>query len=113
MLELNPKAHHQLTQNILTLKTSSVEAIHTDSIEYLKSNGTPFDIVFIDPPFRKGILDETLQLLESNQWLADNAMIYIETEKELTLEGIPENWSLFREKTAGQVCYRLFERSPK
>jgi 16S rRNA (guanine966-N2)-methyltransferase len=66
--------------------------------------------VFIDPPFRKGLLDETVALLESNGWLADDAMIYIETEKELALEGIPTHWHLHREKTAGQVCYRLFER---
>ncbi len=37
-------------------------------------------------------------------------MIYIETEKELLLPELPESWQLYREKSAGQVCFRLFER---
>lgn len=111
MLELNAQAHKQLSQNITTLKADSVEAINTDSLSYLEKQGTPFDIVFIDPPFRKGLLEKSLKLLEENNWLAENAMIYIETEKELTLTGLPDNWSLYREKNAGQVSYRLFERN--
>ncbi len=111
MLELNTQAHKQLSQNITTLKADSIEAINSDSLSYLEMQGTPFDIVFIDPPFRKGLLEKSLKLLEENNWLAENAMIYIETEKELTLTGVPDNWSLYREKTAGQVSYRLFERN--
>ena len=67
-------------------------------------------MVFLDPPFRKGLLAETVQLLESNGWLADNAIIYVETEKELKLEAMPENWELHRDKTTGQSSYRLFNR---
>ena len=111
MLEMNPVAHKQLQANIQTLKTDKIEAINTDSLTYLRQQGTPFDVVFIDPPFRKGLLDETLTLLEQNGWLASNAMIYIETEKELALTSVPANWSLYREKNAGQVSYRLFERN--
>jgi 16S rRNA (guanine966-N2)-methyltransferase len=68
-------------------------------------------VVFIDPPFRKGLLDETVTLLEQNGWLAEDAMIYIETEKELNIIDLPESWHLHREKTAGQVSYRLYERT--
>ncbi|MCV5342873.1 16S rRNA (guanine(966)-N(2))-methyltransferase RsmD, partial [Escherichia coli] len=34
-----------------------------------------------------------------------------ETEKELNIADLPENWQLHREKTAGQVSYRLYERT--
>ncbi len=102
MLEMNPQAFNQLKANISALKAENIEAINTDSLAYLKQTGTPFDVVFIDPPFRKGLLDEALQLLEENGWLADNAMIYIETEKELQLPELPESWQLYREKNAGQ-----------
>jgi len=111
MLELNPHAHKQLEQNIKTLETTSVQAIKCDSLEHLEKTGTPFDIVFIDPPFRQGLLEKCLTLLEKYHWLSENALIYIETEKELHLTGIPENWSLYREKNAGQVSYRLFKRN--
>ncbi len=111
LLELNPAAFKVLEKNSQALNASNIEVINTDALQYLQQAGGEYDVVFIDPPFRKGLLDETVTLLEGHGWLADNALIYIETEKELTLEAIPQNWRLHREKTAGQVSYRLYERT--
>ncbi|XAW89463.1 16S rRNA (guanine(966)-N(2))-methyltransferase RsmD [Vibrio sp. CDRSL-10 TSBA] len=111
MLEMNSQAFAQLKTNIASLKASNIEAIHTDSLAFLRQSGQAYDVVFIDPPFRQGLLQESVALLEQNGWLADNAMIYIECEKELAIADLPPNWELYREKTAGQVCYRLFERT--
>lgn len=111
LIELNSSAFKQLQSNIAALNTSNLTAVNSDALSYLKQAGTPHHVVFIDPPFRQGLLDETIQLLEQNGWLTDDALIYIETEKELTLDNaIPAHWHLHREKTAGQVSYRLFNR---
>lgn len=111
LIELNSSAFKQLQSNIAALNASNLTAVNSDALSYLKQAGTPHHVVFIDPPFRQGLLDETIQLLEQNGWLADDALIYIETEKELTLDNvIPAHWHLHREKTAGQVSYRLFNR---
>lgn len=111
LIELNPTAFKQIQQNIATLNASNVHVVNSDALTFLQQVGTPQHIIFIDPPFRQGLLNETVTLLDQNGWLADDAMIYIETEKELPLDGIPNNWRLHREKTAGQVSYRLFERT--
>jgi 16S rRNA (guanine966-N2)-methyltransferase len=70
-------------------------------------------VVFVDPPFRKGLLEETLSLLENNGWLADDALIYVESEVENGLPPVPVYWDLHREKVAGQVAYRLYHRQYK
>lgn len=113
MLELNPTAYAQLNHNIATLKATNIHAINTDAVAYLQQNGHPFDIVFIDPPFRQGLLEQTIALLEEKGWLAEQALIYVESEKELMLTIFPESWQLHREKIAGQVCYRLFIRNTR
>lgn len=110
MLELNKEAHAQLTKNVATLKATNIEAINKDSLEFLKGPAEPYDLVFIDPPFRKGLLNEAVDLLENNHWLADDALVYIETEKELELPDLPSHWHLHREKVAGQVRFQLFTR---
>ncbi|EGA69872.1 hypothetical protein VISI1226_14367 [Vibrio sinaloensis DSM 21326] len=112
MIELNPQAFKQLQSNVAALKADNITLVNTDALSYLKQPASPHHVVFIDPPFRQGLLAETIDLLETNGWLAPDALVYIETEKELQLEGIPAHWHLHREKTAGQVCYRLFERQP-
>ncbi|MGL5409851.1 MAG: RsmD family RNA methyltransferase, partial [Shewanella sp.] len=68
-----------------------------------------FDIVFIDPPFRKDLAQKTIQLLDSQGWLNDGALIYVEIESELTHLTIPAHWHTLKEKTAGQVSYRLYQ----
>ncbi|MGL6262063.1 16S rRNA (guanine(966)-N(2))-methyltransferase RsmD [Vibrio sp. WXL210] len=110
MLELNSKAFQQLKTNVATLKADNIEVIQGDALAYLKRPGTPHDVVFIDPPFHQGLVDECLSLLESNGWLSNDAMIYLETEKSLNVANTPASWSLHREKQAGQVAFKLYQR---
>ena len=49
-------------------------------------------------------------LLENNGWLSDEALVYIESEVENGLPPVPMNWHVYREKVAGQVAYRLYQR---
>lgn len=109
-IELDKKNVQLLSENKVRLQANNANIINGNSLEVLNKLGTPFDVVFIDPPFRKGLLNETIRLLEKNQWLANESWIYVESEAESPLTDIPANWQLHREKIAGQVAYRLFIR---
>ncbi|GAB7259482.1 16S rRNA (guanine(966)-N(2))-methyltransferase [Dickeya ananatis] len=112
LLEAERNVARQLTQNLALLRADNAEVVNTDTLQWLAkpSSALPFDVVFLDPPFRRGLLDDTLRLLETGDWLAEEAWIYIETEAENRMLAIPPTWSLHREKTAGQVSYRLYIR---
>jgi 16S rRNA (guanine966-N2)-methyltransferase len=98
----------QLRSNINLLKAQNAEIIAASALDWLdrrQPDQEPrYDLVFMDPPFNKG--------LERRSLLREEAMIYIETEKSLALDTLPANWVLHREKAAGQVAYRLFVRQP-
>ncbi|MGL5699008.1 MAG: 16S rRNA (guanine(966)-N(2))-methyltransferase [Kluyvera sp.] len=110
LLEMERHVAQQLQKNLATLKAANGKVVNTNTLTFLNQNGTPHDIVFVDPPFRKGLLEETLNLLETQGWLADEALIYVESEVENGLPPVPAHWSLYREKIAGQVAYRLYQR---
>lgn len=110
LLEMDRNVSQQLQKNLVTLKANNAKVVNTNTLNFLAQPGEPHTIVFVDPPFRKGLLDETLALLESNGWLADEALIYVESEVENGMPAVPASWSLHREKVAGQVAYRLFSR---
>ena len=110
LLEMERHVAQQLQKNLATLKAEHGKVVNTNTLTYLNQSGTPHDVVFVDPPFRKGLLEETLNLLEVNGGLADGALIYVESEVENGLPPVPANWSLHREKIAGQVAYRLYHR---
>lgn len=110
LLEMDRSVSQQLQQNLATLKATNAKVVNTNALTFLAQQGTPHDVVFIDPPFRKGLLEETLALLENNGWLADDALIYVESEVENGLPSVPVHWDLHREQVAGQVAYRLYHR---
>ncbi len=70
MLELDKKAAEQLEKNRLTVGADNAHIHNADSLAFLNKPGTPYDIVFIDPPFRKNLLQDVINLLETNGWLA-------------------------------------------
>ncbi|WP_227318543.1 16S rRNA (guanine(966)-N(2))-methyltransferase [Cedecea davisae] len=110
LIEMDRAVSQQLQKNLATLKANNGKVLNANTLSVLAQPGTPHNVVFVDPPFRKGLLDETLALLEKNGWLADEALIYVESEVENGLPAVPKNWALHREKVAGQVAYRLFIR---
>ncbi len=110
IFELQPSAAAQLTTNLNTLKCTNADVIKGDSIRLLQQ--TPdqkFDIIFIDPPFRKNLAQPCIDYLNNNYWLNNNALIYVETESELNNLTIPNHWQELKHKKAGQVSYRLFQ----
>ena len=111
LVELEPQVARQLTGNLRTLNSSAGQVIQADTLRWLGTPGQPYDIVFIDPPFRKGLLAQTITLLDTGGWLASNALIYIECEVEQGAPQVPASWQLHREKVAGQVAYRLYHHS--
>ena len=115
LVDVSSQVCRLLRENIHSLKAQNADVIQADAINWLKNLptdiGQRFDLVFIDPPFRKDLIEQIAELLESRNILAADAMIYIETETELEKLRLPVNWTLYREKVAGQVCYRLYTRT--
>lgn len=110
LLEMDRTVARQLQANLATLKASQGTVVNTNTLNFLAQAGQPHTVVFVDPPFRKGLLEDTLRLLEQQGWLAENALIYVESEVENGTPLTPASWSLHREKVAGQVAYRLYRR---
>jgi 16S rRNA (guanine966-N2)-methyltransferase len=103
----------QLQANITLLKAAHAIVAWSDAFAYLAScEQGPFDIVFLDPPFRDRILGECAVRLERRRLLAPVAWIYMEADRNDPPPELPDNWRVFREQDAGQVAYRLCRRSP-
>jgi len=113
LLELNKAAAMQLEKNKALLKAEQITIVNTNSLTYLEHCSQKFSMVFIDPPFRQGLTAKTIDLLSNSlvnkRLLESNALIYIEMESEESITTIPNDWLLLKEKTAGQVTYRLYQ----
>jgi len=110
LIELNKAAAKQLLANKQLLKSDDVVVCNANVLDFLKTpTSNKFDVVFIDPPFRQNLISQTCELLES-AWLTEQALVYVEMEAEGDQQ-LPSNWLLLKEKIAGQVAYRLYQRT--
>lgn len=110
LVESHAQVCRQLKQNTELVAANQVKIVQQDVFRYLAGNAETFDLVFLDPPFSQAYAVQTANWLEDKLWLANHAKIYIEVECQLKLTGLPENWTLLKHKTAGEVAYYLFER---
>jgi 16S rRNA (guanine966-N2)-methyltransferase len=105
----------QLQHNAVVLNTEQAEVIWQQADEYLldpiPGNGQPYDIVFLDPPFREDLLGLCCERLERYGWLADQALIYLESDSRRGFPELLPHWQVIHSRCAGQVAYCLLRRS--
>ncbi len=116
MLESHREVARQLRANRTTLGALKADIIEADALAWIRrdrdsdpSAAKAFDLVFVDPPFAADLWQKVLDLLEERRWLADHALIYVETPKDLPLH-TPDNWTLHRRKITGAVSAQLYIR---
>jgi len=113
LVDHTPALARALEENLRLLKSDRGKVVCTGVDSYLRHRTRPpFDIIFMDPPFRQGWLERIFPLLDAQGWVKPGGWIYVEHESEMTTPEVPGGWDLYRQKTAGQVTYNLF-RTPQ
>ena len=108
-LESSRVAVNALNEAAKLLDTSALQVMQMDAVQWLKSKPAgSFDLVFIDPPFQAGLLDESLALLAASNSLAAGALIYIERDRNDDPPQLPTGWQVHKDKVAGSVSYALY-----
>ncbi len=109
MIDSSSRVVSSLEQYLSTLNCNDATLINTDAVRWLErpTNNAPYNIVFIDPPFRQGLVAPCCKLLESGNLLCAGSYIYIESERTTTFS-VPDTWHTHRSKTSGKVAFSLY-----
>lgn len=108
-LELSQQNAAQLKANQQRLKVDNLEVIQADSLAWLSQPATsPFDLIFLDPPFHQNLMQITLEKLFANGYLSESSWLYLEQEKSLDWPTFPDAWQIYRNKTTSQVRLGLW-----
>ena len=97
----------QLKHNLQLLK-SKAPVIQEDALGFLSKYSldeekTPFDLIFLDPPYRKGLLTQSLLVIRDKQLLSPQGLIYLEHESEESFDWAKSGFLSLKESKAGQV----------
>lgn len=105
MVESNSDAIKALRALRNKLGAQNQVRIHAgDAMHVIERAEHPFDLVFLDPPFSKGWLDQVWPYLPAI--LRPDALIYVESESPIHF---PPNFISLRQQKAGHVYFQLLQ----
>lgn len=109
MVENNRATYRALQENSKKLGCANVTLLCEDGVAFARRQGTGrYDLIFVDPPFRGGVLPGVLLLLAEK--LAEEGLVYVESG-EAVEPG--EKWRVARSAKAGKVHYQLLQYGAK
>jgi len=99
----------RLRANLQRLGATGADTSADDVLAWIaRAACPPFDVVFVDPPYRQGLATACIERLATRGLLAARASIYVESGADEPVPEVPSHWILHRDRRAGQVAYRLF-----
>ena len=87
LVERESRALHAARENVATLGFSQVFVRADDVTRFLSEPATPYDVVFLDPPYADSV-DDVLPLLAGGGWVAPGGDIVVERDS----RGAPPTW---------------------
>jgi 16S rRNA (guanine(966)-N(2))-methyltransferase RsmD len=73
------------------------------AIGILKQRGKTFNLIFMDPPYEKGLIVKTLQKLSSHPIYHRDSILIIEHHRRELLRPVPYGWNLIRQRQMGET----------
>lgn len=65
------------------------------------ASGGPFELVFLDPPYRKNLIGPSLASLREGRWLSPQAIVVVETDADEARD--VENFEVLDERVYGET----------
>lgn len=80
-----------------------------DALPYLRS-GEKFDLIFLDPPYASGLLEQALTDIAAFDICRQHGIIVAESAADTVLPALPLPYRLYREYRYGKIKLTVFHR---
>jgi 16S rRNA (guanine966-N2)-methyltransferase len=105
LIEQQRRAFLQLQRNAQHFACPRVKLVCGDAIKFARSASPTYDLIFLDPPYRQGLLESITPHLPL--MTRSGAKVYAEAEQRIERLG---DWQVVKQGHAGQVFFHLLER---
>jgi 16S rRNA (guanine966-N2)-methyltransferase len=109
-VDADPRATRSLEAALREFGAEGGHVARADVSAFLAGPPEPFDIIFLDPPYRSGVLEPVCRILDERGWLRPGGLAYLEDSADAGAPALPPGWTLLRSRRAGEVGYHLARR---
>ncbi len=115
-VENNRRAYELAEQNVSAAGfDDKSRLVQSDSLEFIRGisgEESGFDIIFLDPPYNKGLIYPVLDVISQNRLLRDGGIITAETEKDGESPEHPD-FEVVRRVVYGKTVITVLTRGEK
>ena len=109
-IDRRPDAVRLIQENLALCKLADRARVRQgDALPYLRS-GEKFDLVFLDPPYASGLLEQALTDIAAFDICRQHGIIVAESAAETVLPALPPPYRLYREYRYGKIKLTVFHR---
>lgn len=106
-VDISSKSISIVKSNLFKTKLyDKAELVNSNAIEFIKSIDEIYDIVFLDPPYNKGYLEQILIKLHNN--INFGGIIICEHPKSQYLNNIQFEFQYTKTYTHGDICFTIY-----
>ena len=112
LVESSPAALATLRANLAALQAEGAACLPLDyreAVRILSAKGRTFDLVFLDPPYGKGLVGRSAGLLSSAGILAPGAVVVAERASRDPGETLPAEWRERADRRYGDTRITLYD----
>ena len=104
IVERDRQTYDALRRNAMLLGCGNVVQLRcADALRFARAASESFDVVFLDPPFKSGLITDIIPLVP--HLLRPGGALYVESAEAVQLQ---PPWRLHRRSRAGHVIFQLF-----
>ena len=110
LVESERRTCAQLESEVRRFGAKEIRITRADARVFVRQARSAYDVIFLDPPFGRGLVEETMTgILNNSQLLSPTSLVYVERESAVAP---PAGWDVLREGRTSEVWYALFGKNP-
>ena len=112
VVDLSPAAVKIIRENLTTTGfMDAARVVQSDWRAFLSSCREKFDLIFLDPPYRTGMLENALETIAGIDILSQNGIIVAESPMDQALPELAAPYQKGREYRYGKIKVTLYHRT--
>lgn len=109
LCDVSEKSLKIINSNILKTGVGSIATvIKKDALSFLKSNTQKFDIIFLDPPYNKGLGQKAINLIGETGALSNDGIVVLERAADENVAKT-DSLKLSIQKKYGSTCIDIYK----